>query len=97
MNSNKKSDIKAKAAYVEHLKSNGYSNPKVIASPADITAEKNGNTWYFERVYDFPAEVNINSKFVCTYSNSIIIVLPQVEYNAPKSKPSPTLIRPRIL
>lgn len=52
MNSNKKSDVKAKAAYVEHLKSNGYSNPKVIASPADITAEKNGNTWYFERVYD---------------------------------------------
>lgn len=48
MNSNKKSDVKAKAAYVEHLKSNGYSNPKVIASPADITAEKNGNTWYFE-------------------------------------------------
>lgn len=48
MNSNKKSDVKAKAAYVEYLKSNGYSNPKVIASPADITAEKNGNTWYFE-------------------------------------------------
>lgn len=48
MNSNKKSDVKAKAAYVEHLKSNGYSNPKVIASPADITAEKNGYTWYFE-------------------------------------------------
>lgn len=48
MNSNKKSDVKAKAAYVEYLKSNGYSKPKVIASPADITAEKNGNTWYFE-------------------------------------------------
>lgn len=48
MNSNKKSDVKTKAAYVEYLKSNGYSKPKVIASPADITAEKNGNTWYFE-------------------------------------------------
>lgn len=48
MNSNKKSDVKAKAAYVEYLKANGYCNPKVIASPADITTEKNGDTWYFE-------------------------------------------------
>ena len=48
MNSNSKSDVKAKVAYVERLKSNGYSNPTVIASPADITAEKNGYTWYFE-------------------------------------------------
>lgn len=48
MNRNKKSDVKAKAAYVEHLKSNGFTNPKVISSPADITAEKNGDTWYFE-------------------------------------------------
>lgn len=48
MNRNKKSDVKAKAEYVEYLKANGYCNPKVIASPADITAEKNGNTWYFE-------------------------------------------------
>lgn len=48
MNSNNKSDVKAKAQYVERLKSNGYSNPTIIASPADITAEKNGYTWYFE-------------------------------------------------
>lgn len=48
MNRNKKSDVKAKAEYVEYLKANGYCNPKVIASPADITAEKNGDTWYFE-------------------------------------------------
>ena len=48
MNRNKKSDGKAKAEYVEYLKANGYCNPKVIASPADITAEKNGDTWYFE-------------------------------------------------
>lgn len=48
MNRNKKSDVKAKAEYVEYPKANGYCNPKVIASPADITAEKNGDTWYFE-------------------------------------------------
>lgn len=48
MNSNNKSDVKAKAQYVERLKSNGHSNPTIIASPADITAEKNGYTWYFE-------------------------------------------------
>lgn len=48
MNRNKKSDVKTKAEYVEYLKANGYCNPKVIASPADITAEKNGDTWYFE-------------------------------------------------
>ena len=48
MNSNNKSDVKAKAQYVERFKSNGYSNPTIIASPADITAEKNGYTWYFE-------------------------------------------------
>lgn len=48
MNSNNKSDVKAKAEYVKCLKDNGYSNPTIIASPADITAEKNGYTWYFE-------------------------------------------------
>ena len=43
-----KSDKKAKDAYIVHLKSNGYENVKVINSPVDISAEKNGETYYFE-------------------------------------------------
>jgi Holliday junction resolvase len=43
-----KSDKKAKDAYIVHLKSNGYENVKIINSPVDISAEKNGETYYFE-------------------------------------------------
>jgi Holliday junction resolvase len=43
-----KSDKKAKDAYIVDLKSNGYENVKVINSPVDISAEKNGETYYFE-------------------------------------------------
>jgi len=45
---NKKSDSKAKLAYIEHLEKNGFQNVRVTASPADITAEKQGVTYYFE-------------------------------------------------
>ena len=43
-----KSDVKAKKAYIEHLKKNGYTNCRVEASPADVIADKNGETFYFE-------------------------------------------------
>lgn len=43
-----KSDIKAKKAYIENLEKRGYTNCRVEASPADVVAEKNGETFYFE-------------------------------------------------
>ena len=48
MKKNNKSDVKAKQAYVKELEDSGYVNVHVTASPADITAEKNGETYYFE-------------------------------------------------
>ena len=44
---NKKSDVKAKEAYKNMLNAKGF-NARVTGSPADITAEKDGATWYFE-------------------------------------------------
>jgi hypothetical protein len=44
---NKKSDVKAKRAYVEILKSKGF-DAAVMGSPADIKATLNGEAWYFE-------------------------------------------------
>ena len=44
---NKKSDVKAKAEFVKVLEGRGFE-AKVVSSPADITAVKDGQTWYFE-------------------------------------------------
>ena len=44
---NSKSDVGAKSAYVNHLKSNGFE-ARVASKPADIIATKDGQTWYFE-------------------------------------------------
>ena len=44
---NKKSDVAAKQAYVNKLNSEGF-RARITGSPADITAEKDGFTWYFE-------------------------------------------------
>ena len=44
---NKKSDVKAKQAHVNKLNAEGFQ-ARVTGSPADITAEKDGATWYFE-------------------------------------------------
>ena len=46
--SNSKSDVKAKAAFVSNLEARGFQNAKVISSPCDISAEKDGEQWYFE-------------------------------------------------
>jgi hypothetical protein len=43
-----KSDKKAKDAYIKHLKSNGYENVEIINSPSDISAEKNGETYFLK-------------------------------------------------
>ena len=47
-NTNSKSDVKAKAAFIKHLQENGFQNAKVISSPSDIRAEKEGKEWFFE-------------------------------------------------
>ena len=44
---NKKSDVAAKVAYKNMLNAKGFK-AEVTGSPADITAEKDGKTWYFE-------------------------------------------------
>lgn len=46
---NRKSDVAAKRAFCDELLLNrGYQQAKVTASPADITAVKDGVTWYYE-------------------------------------------------
>ncbi|MBP5307746.1 MAG: DUF3883 domain-containing protein [Clostridia bacterium] len=45
---NKKNDSIAKKAYVEELKKKGFSNIRITSAPADICAEKDGYTYYFE-------------------------------------------------
>lgn len=45
---NKKSDVKAKAAYKKLLEANGYNEVEIVASPSDIIAKKNGQQFYFE-------------------------------------------------
>ena len=45
---NLKSDVLAKSAYCEDLRRRGYLNPKIINTPSDIIAEKDGSIWYFE-------------------------------------------------
>ena len=44
---NKKSDVKAKSEFIKVLESRGYA-AKVVSTPADIIATKDGQTWYFE-------------------------------------------------
>lgn len=44
---NKKSDVKAKSEFIKILQGRGYQ-AKVVSSPADILATKNGQTWYYE-------------------------------------------------
>ena len=42
------SDVDAKNAYVKHLETKGYKSIKIISAPADISAKKNGEVFYFE-------------------------------------------------
>lgn len=45
---NVKSDVLAKEAYKTLLEKDGYANVRIVKSPADIVAEKDNQTWYFE-------------------------------------------------
>lgn len=44
---NKKSDVLAKQAFIKELETRGFQ-ARVTGAPADITATRNGETWYFE-------------------------------------------------
>ena len=43
----KRTDVLAKQAFLEKLRSEGYTS-EIKAQPSDIIAEKDGETWYFE-------------------------------------------------
>ena len=45
---NKKSDVRAKNAFIQNLSKRGFKNARVINSPSDIIAIKNGEKYYFE-------------------------------------------------
>ena len=45
---NQKSDVAAKTTFIAELLRRGYSNARVTRQPADITAEKDGKTYFFE-------------------------------------------------
>ena len=44
---NKKSDVLAKQAFIKELETRGFQ-ARVTGAPADITATRDGETWYFE-------------------------------------------------
>lgn len=54
---NRRSDVNAKRAFCADLIQRGYDNPRVIGSPADVTASKEGAAWYFEVKYTAKHEV----------------------------------------
>ena len=43
-----KSDVTAKQEFINKLLREGYDSAEVKARPADIVAQKDGETWYFE-------------------------------------------------
>jgi hypothetical protein len=45
---NLKSDVPAKEAFCRELLRRGYSDARIVGSPADILATKDGEAWYFE-------------------------------------------------
>ena len=45
---NLKSDVEAKSAFLTLLRSRGYENPRVCAKPGDIIANRNSEVHYFE-------------------------------------------------
>jgi hypothetical protein len=51
MTVNAKSDVDAKSAFIEALLRRGYNKAKVTGSPADITAHRGGEIYYFEIKY----------------------------------------------
>lgn len=48
---NSKSDVLAKAAFIEVLLKRGFSSARVTKAPADITATRDDETYYFEVKY----------------------------------------------
>lgn len=48
MSQNLKSDVAAKTAYISYLSRIGYEDARIVSSPSDIVAYKDGRQWYFE-------------------------------------------------
>ena len=48
MEANSKSDVKAKEAYTKVLAEEGFKEIKIISTPTDISASKNGIKYFFE-------------------------------------------------
>src|SRR5438034_11523356 len=48
---NAKSDVAAKKAFIEVLMKRGFESATVTQSPADVTASRHGQTYYFEVKY----------------------------------------------
>ena len=48
METNSKSDVKAKEAYVKVLAEEGFKDIEIISTPTDISASKNGTKYFFE-------------------------------------------------
>lgn len=49
---NSKSDVPAKKAFIEHLlKEGGFDEARITRQPADVTATRNGQVFYFEIKY----------------------------------------------
>jgi Domain of unknown function (DUF3883) len=51
------SDVNAKKAFCGELARQGYQDARIIGSPADIKAFKDGHTWYFEVKYTAKQDV----------------------------------------
>ena len=48
METNSKSDVKAKEAYIKVLAEEGFKDIEIISTPTDISASKNGTKYFFE-------------------------------------------------
>ena len=48
MSPNLKSDVAAKTAYISQLNNAGFQDARIVSTPSDIIAFKDGQQWYFE-------------------------------------------------
>ena len=68
---NKKSDVKAKAAFIRHLQEKGFQ-AAVVSKPADIKATKDGQTWYFEIKMTKRADVYFGAATLTEWKQAIV-------------------------
>jgi len=68
---NIKSDISAKNAFSELLSKKGYTNIKIVSSPADIIAFKNGKLYYFEIKFTNKKEIYFGAATLTEWTTAI--------------------------